>query len=338
MNNLKTTILALCLTLTSFIPCIAQETEEADSSINVIAFFCKNDTTTYRETHLKYQIVGNDTIYQNAFYEDYALIVKDSTATDYTIECISKDFQLLLLEPNFADKLSKMIWDITKNTPLLLKVDSLGSLKGIVNWKEYRNKVQPAFKVACEMLKSEYNENIVNFPRLIVSFNQMTDTEEAIINATAVTAKLFSLHGCSFAYGETKSNGETFGYPTDITVQTSVHETASKEGDLELCNEGDYDIQVVSKTKLPVTKLTNMGLDMAKQAMTETSAYMIDEVKDQVNEEAKELGEATITRNENYSYFVNGWPKNIGEEDIYDINQAKIVTSYEIQWTNFHWR
>ena len=249
MNNLKTTILALCLTLTSFIPCFAQETEEADSSINVIAYFSKNDTTEYRETHLKYQIRDNDTIYQNAYYEDYALIVKDSTASDYTIECISKDFQLLTMEQSFGDKLTKIIWDITKNVPLLIKVDSLGSLKGIVNWKEYRDKVQPAFKVACEMLKGDLNENIINIPGLIVTFNQMTNTEEAIINATTITSKLFSLHGCSFSFGETKSKGETLGYPTDITAQTSVHKTASKEGDPEIANAGDYDIQVVSQTK-----------------------------------------------------------------------------------------
>lgn len=338
MNNLKTTILALCLTLTSFIPCFAQETEEADSSINVIAYFSKNDTTEYRETHLKYQIRDKDTIYQNAYYEDYALIVKDSTASDYTIECISKDFQLLTMEQSFGDKLTKIIWDITKNVPLLIKVDSLGSLKGIVNWKEYRDKVQPAFKVACEMLKGDLNENIINIPGLIVTFNQMTNTEEAIINATTITSKLFSLHGCSFSFGETKSKGETLGYPTDITAQTSVHETASKEGDPEIANAGDYDIQVVSQTKMPVTKLTDLGLDIAQQTMTETSASMIDEAKSKLKEEIKGLGDATITVNENYSYFVNGWPKYISEEKIFDINEAKVVTSFEIEWTNIRWQ
>lgn len=338
MNNLKTTILALCLTLTSIIPCIAQNAEQTDSSINVIAYFSKNDTTEYRETHLKYKAIDNDTIYEYAYYEDYALVVKDSTATDYTLECISKDLQLLALEPTFSDKLTKIIWDITKNIPLLIKVDSLGSLIGIVNWKEYRDKAQPAFKVACEMLKGEIDENVINIPGLIVMFNQMTNTEEDIINATYVASKLFSLHGSSFTLGETKAKDETFGYPTDITAQSSVHETSSKEGDPEIFNEGDYDIQVVSQTKLPVSKLTDIGLDIAKQAMTDTSANIIDENKAKLKEELKELGDATITVNENYSYFVNGWPKYISEEKIIDINKGKVITSFDIEWTNIRWK
>ena len=338
MNNLKTTILALCLTLISIIPCNAKNEEQVDSSVNIIAYFSKNDTTQYRETHLKYKITDNDTIYEYAYYEDYALIVKDSTATDYTIECISKDFQFLTMEPSFSEKLSKIIWDITKNIPLIIKVDSLGSLMGIVNWKEYRDKTQPAFKVACEMLKGDFEDNIISVSGLITMFNSMTNTEEAIINATTITTKLFSLYGTTFTLGETKAKGETLGYPTDITAQTSVHNTSSKKGDSDLFYEGDYDIQTVSLTKMPLTKLTDIGLDMAKQTMTESSGSKIDEVKSQLLEETKGLGDATIIVNENYSYFLNGWPKYISEEKIISIPQGKVITSTEIDWTDFHWQ
>ena len=338
MNKLKTTILALCLTLTSIIPCIAQNAEQADSSVNVVAYFSNNDTTEYRETHMKYQIIENDTTYQSAYYEDYALVVRDSTAEGYTIECISKDFQLLTMEPGFSDKLTKIIWDVTKKIPMIIKVDSLGRVTGIDNWKEFRDKVQPAFKVACEMLKTDLNENIINVPGLITMFNSMTNSEEAIMNATTITTKLFSLHGTSFDLGETKVKGESLGYPTDITAHTSIHETSSKKGDPDVFYEGDYDIKTVSLTKMPFSKLADMGLDVAKQTMTDSSASKIDEAKSAIKEVFDDVKDVTITVNENYSYFLNGWPKYISEVKIVDLTKAISVTSTEIEWTNFHWQ
>ena len=88
MNNLKTTILALCLTLTSIIPCIAQNAEQADSSINVIAYFSKNDTVTYKETNYNYKIVGNDTTIQSAISEEIMLIVIVGRSSDYNEFCV----------------------------------------------------------------------------------------------------------------------------------------------------------------------------------------------------------------------------------------------------------
>ena len=88
--------------------------------------------------------------------------------------------------------------------------------------------------------------------------------------------------------------------------------------------------------KLRIYSFTNV--EALQQTMTETSASMIDEAKSKLKEEIKGLGDATITVNENYSYFVNGWPKYISEEKIFDINEAKVVTSFEIEWTNIRWQ
>lgn len=338
MNNLKTTILALCLTLTSFIPCIAQETEEADSSINVIAYFSKNDTTDYKESYLKYKVINNDTTISIGYSEDFRLIVRDSTATDYTIECISTDFQFLTDTPSFTDKLTKITWDVTKKVPMIFKVDSLGTLKEIVNWKEIRNTVQPAFKVACEMLKNEIDENIINIPALIVSFNTQTDSEQAIAENTLITSRMFALFGNAFKLGETKAKDETLGHPTDMTINTYVIESDSGEDDPELAYAGDYGLKTKSVTKLPATELANLGLDAAKQALTDESASKIENVKPELKDAAKDFGEATITVNEEYSYFFNGWPKYFCEEKDVDITNGHVVSIMEIEWIRTHWK
>ena len=338
MNNLKTTILALCLTLTSFIPCIAQETEKADSSVNVIAFFSKNDTTDYRESYLKYKVINNDTTISIGYSEDFRLIVRDSTATDYTIECISTDFQFLTDNPSFTDKITKITWDVTKKVPMIFKVDSLGTLIEIVNWKEIRNTVQPAFKVACEMLKNEIDENVINIPALIVSFNTQTDSEQAIAENTLITSRLFALFGKSLTLGEIKAKDETLGHPTDVTFNTYIVESDSGEDDPELAYAGDYGIKTQSVTKLPATELTDLGLDAVKQTLTDESASKIENVKSEIKNAAKDFGEATITVNEEYSYFFNGWPKYFCEEKIVDITDAHVVSLMEIEWTRTHWK
>ena len=338
MNNLKTTILALCLTLTSFIPCMAQETEKADSSVNVIAFFSKNDTTDYRESYLKYKVINNDTTISIGYSEDFRLIVRDSTATDYTIECISTDFQFLTDNPSFTDKLTKITWDVTKKVPMIFKVDSLGTLIEIVNWKEIRNTVQPAFKVACEMLKNEIDENVINIPALIVSFNTQTDSEQAIAENTLITSRLFALFGKSLTLGEIKAKDETLGHPTDVTFNTYIVESDSGEDDPELAYAGDYGIKTQSVTKLPATELTDLGLDAVKQTLTDESASKIENVKSEIKNAAKDFGEATITVNEEYSYFFNGWPKYFCEEKIVDITDAHVVSLMEIEWTRTHWK
>ena len=338
MNNLKTKILALCLILTSFIPCIAQETEKADSSVNVIAFFSKNDTTDYRESYLKYKVINNDTTISIGYSEDFRLIVRDSTATDYTIECISTDFQFLTDNPSFTDKLTKITWDVTKKVPMIFKVDSLGTLIEIVNWKEIRNTVQPAFKVACEMLKNEIDENVINIPALIVSFNTQTDSEQAIAENTLITSRLFALFGKSLTLGEIKAKDETLGHPTDVTFNTYIVESDSGEDDPELAYAGDYGIKTQSVTKLPATELTDLGLDAVKQTLTDESASKIENVKSEIKNAAKDFGEATITVNEEYSYFFNGWPKYFCEEKIVDITDAHVVSLMEIEWTRTHWK
>ena len=337
MRNLKTKILALYLILASAIPCIAQNAEQNDSLVNVIAFFSMNDTTEYRETHLEYKVQDNDTIFQHGYSEKFQLIVRDSTATDYTIECISNDFDYLSDDPDFADKLAKMTWDITKKTPLIIKVDSLGALVSIINWKEYRNAVQPAFKVACEMLKREIDENVINIPSLILMFNSKTNSEDVIAQNNSVT-KMFSNHGLMYKLGEKKVQTEFSGYPTEINGETYIIAKDSKDEDPEIAYAGDYGIKSVSVTKAPAAELSKKGLDLIKQTLTTQSISEIDKHKSDINEEVKKIGDVNIINEEHYAYFFNGWPKYIGSQKTVDIGISKNIKIEEIEWTRMHWK
>lgn len=335
MNKLKTTILALCLTLTSIIPCIAQNAEQADSSINVIAYFSKNDTVTYKETNYNYKIVGNDTTIQSAISEEIMLIVRDSTANDYTIEMKDVDFHVLTDIPSYQDLLTRTIWEKTKNIPLIFKVDSLGTFKGIVNWKDAKEELNTAIDIIVKTMMDDFGEQILSADGIRNLLHATFDSEEAYVNASPMLSKAFGLFGYSFNLGKSEAKGETMGYPTDITYATDVCTEDSKEGE-ELSYAGDYSFVSVSKTTIPATEAMKFGIGNVKQAYSEDITKNFDEQK--ILEEAKGMKDLSITDNEVFSFFFNGWPKYYGEEKIVEFNNQKTITSTEIEWTNFHWQ
>lgn len=335
MNNLKTTILALCLTLTSIIPCIAQNAEQADSSINVIAYFSKNDTVTYKETNYNYKIVGNDTTIQSAVSEEIMLIVRDSTANDYTIEMKDVDFHVLTDIPSYQDLLTRTIWEKTKHIPLIFKVDSLGTFQGIVNWQEVKNELNTAIDIIVKTMIADFGEKFFSAEGLKNLLHTTFDSEEAYVNASPMLSKAFGLYGYSFTLGKSKAKGETMGYPTDITYATDICKEDSKE-DEELSYTGDYTFASVSKTTIPATAAMKLGLGNVKQTLSEDLTKNIDEQK--VLEEAKGMKNLSMTDNEVFSFFFNGWPKYYGEEKIVEFNDQKTITSTEIEWTDFHWQ
>lgn len=335
MNNQKTTFLTLCLSIAFVIPCLAQNTEKADSIINVIAYFSKNDTVSYKETIFKCKITGNDTIVQSAVEQEYMLIVRDSTATEYTIECKDIDFHVLTDIPSYQDLLTRTIWEKTNHIPLIFKVDSLGTFKSITNWDEVRKDLNTCINTIAETMVADFGDKIFNAEGIKNMLHSTFDSEEAYVNASPMLSKLFGMYGYSLTLGKTKAKGETMGYPTDITCFTTINKEDSKE-DEEVAYAGDYSLVSVSKTVIPATDAMKLGIGNVKQTLSEDALKNIDEQK--IMEQAKNMKDLSRTDTEVYSYFFNGWPKHYGEEIIVEFNDQQTITSTEIEWSNYHWQ
>ena len=68
--------------------------EEPEDEIAVVGYFCKNDTMTYRQTHNKYKIQGNDTTVSESYVEEFMIVVTDSTSDGYKMKYIPLSFTL----------------------------------------------------------------------------------------------------------------------------------------------------------------------------------------------------------------------------------------------------
>ena len=100
------TLLLAMLALTAWSQNLVLEQEEADDAIAVVGYFCKNDTMTYRQTHNKYKIQGNDTTVSESYVEEFMIVVTDSTSDGYKMKYIP-----------LSVSSQPMRWDCSKASP-----------------------------------------------------------------------------------------------------------------------------------------------------------------------------------------------------------------------------
>lgn len=96
-RSLLTLILNLCLAcvaMTAWSQNLMLNQEEPEDEIAVVGYFCKNDTMTYRQTHNKYKIQGNDTTVSESYVEEFMIVVTDSTSDGYKMKYIPLSFTL----------------------------------------------------------------------------------------------------------------------------------------------------------------------------------------------------------------------------------------------------
>ena len=111
---------------------------QEDSTINVVAYFCKNDTMEYRMEELQQKICGNDTTQNYYISEDFRIIVRDSTSNGYKLEYSSLGNREM--EGNRVDILNKTVLEkvaeLSDRQHVIFTVDELGNLQHIENWRE----------------------------------------------------------------------------------------------------------------------------------------------------------------------------------------------------------
>ena len=88
-KNMLRAVMALTLQLCA-LPIAAQamtaQQASQDSVVNVIAYFCKNDTMCYQYQDYEAKVENNDTIVDHYIKSDIQLVVVDSTSKGYLID------------------------------------------------------------------------------------------------------------------------------------------------------------------------------------------------------------------------------------------------------------
>ena len=191
-------ILYLCLAsvaMTAWSQNLMLSQEEPEDEIAVVGYFCKNDTMTYRQTHNKYKIQGNDTTVSESYEEEFMIVV---TECEFT-------------------------------------TDEMGLLKSITNWREIRDQLKKGVKVTCDTLYATIPDMDSIMPRksleniLLLHFS----TEEGIRNSYEELENLFGLHGSMFDLGDKEVDTEEQGYPQHISAQIGYTAIEDEENDFD---------------------------------------------------------------------------------------------------------
>ena len=181
-------VLNLCLAsiaMTAWSQNLMLSQEEPENEIAVVAYFCKNDTMTYRQTHNKYKIQGNDTTVSESYEEEFMIVVTDSTSDGYKMKYIPLSFTL-----HDADTVTNLMTDamsqLMQSGVCEFTTDEMGSLKSITNWREIRDQLKKGVKVTCNTLYTTIPDLDSIMPRksleniLLLQFS----TEEGVRDST----------------------------------------------------------------------------------------------------------------------------------------------------------
>ena len=325
-----------CLAMTAWSQSLMLNQEEPEDVIEVVGYFSKNDTVTYRQTHSKYKIQGNDTTVSESYVEEFMIVVTDSTSDGYKMKYIPLNFTLHDAD-TVTSLMAKATSQLMQSVVCEFTTDEFGLLKSITNWREIRDQLKKGVKVTCDTLYSTIPDLDSIMPRkslenlLLLQFS----TEEGIRDSYEELENLFGLHGSSFDLGDKEIDTEEQGYPQHISARVGYTPIEDEENDYD----GDYAIFTQSTTTIPVEDVMDLGFGALSMIVSDMANESLEAVRDQIVDSlkiAKPNGAEVIVKQYN-GFFMNGWPKDYYAEEAIDLGFVQKIEARHIEWISRNW-
>ena len=302
---LFTIIFALAFCATAEAQAVSAEQVSQDSTINIIAYFCKNDTLEYVYHDYKAKVENNDTTVKHHIVDQFQLIVRDSTANGYEIEV-----KPLKTEQNKMGDMST-----------ILTTDELGQIQHIKNWKEIKDFTRRVIKAFCDSLyanQPQLNE-IIPRTRFESQINMQLANEKAYLENSDDLQLLFLMHGKCVNIGKTDSDDtDENGYQQHTTIVAGYEKTDEETG-----FEDDFFMEAIVKKTIPKDDVKQYAINAINMTVADTYAGKVNEEMDKI-----EYQDATVTSYENYEYFYNGWPCDMEHSTVVDIMGIKNIETH----------
>lgn len=324
--------------------CAAQnlmlDTEVPDTSIAVIGYFCKNDSMTFRKTYSKIKVEKGDTIVDDAFTEEFLIVVTDSTSNGYRMKLIPLAFDYSEESDSIHRIMQVKLSELTKDLVCEFTTDEVGKVQNIINWREIRDKMKVGIKGMCDTLYSTIP--ILNdvMPRKQVENTLLLkmSTEQGVRESYEELNELFGLHGNLFDIGDTEFDTEANGYPMNVTASIGYTPVEDEDNDFD----GDYAIISYSVTTVPIEDMLDLGLGSMGLMMTDAYSdslanhrkEMLDSITAAMPNGAKNIN---IINNEYYGYFFNGWPKECFNQKSTSYGLGERIETTHIEWIMRRW-
>lgn len=329
---MKRILYAILLTVSVFINAGAQTnalTTEEDSTIYVIAWFNKSDTTEYEYTSSEMNISGSDTTVTSSIDEEFRIVVLDSTSDGYRL----KYEPLSWKTSNEKDSLKQgAFWTAKSQGPVVFKASEYGEIEQLENWRTVRDNALPAMLTFFDSLYNRTpaldsimpKKNYMNLIRL--GFNG----EEAIRSIYKDVNTLFDLHGNVYIIGITEKNDSSTGYPVHVSTLVTYEEPDTAETESYY---GDYNIRTNGTVTFPESEVKDLTSSFLGALFSDTIST---EAEKFVNDSLNTSMEIRVLTD--YHFFYSGWPKLIRKQTITRLGDISTKIKTETtEWTRYRW-
>lgn len=272
-----------------------------DSTINVIAWFNKHDTVTYRVNEYSWKLNGTDTLLTASYSMIVRVNVVDSTATGYKMDYTFLDFPTDEL-PDSASAIDRFENQITGKlarkivgTTIHFETDEYGRITKYNNLGQIKKQAKNLFKEALkEFSKLPEMQELKEMGLDIKDFAKDVDTDELVDGYLEELKMLFMYHGLSLKLGETVEHEDA----TDTQYENTTYTSVTVDGD-----DGSYCIINDVTNVIPSKDLKEIVGGIVNSLSNDSvTASFVENFDAQVNEDCT---------NEDYlhiDYLVNGWP------------------------------
>jgi len=174
----------------------------SDSTVQIIAYWDKDETQSYIISNEKIKIQGNDTISREYSKYEVDITIQDSTEHGYVLNWFYHDY-LIETENDLIKKISSIIEDMN----VQIKTNELGAFVEVINWEDIKDFIFQGTAMLKEELK-----NIPNMDRIISLMENMYGSKQAI-EASAIN-EILQFH---FFHGLQYKLLEEYSYDAQLT-------------------------------------------------------------------------------------------------------------------------
>ena len=309
--------------------------EEPENKIEVVGYFCKNDTMTYRQRHSKCIVQENDTTLSEtvseSYVEEFMIVVTDSTGEGYKMMYIPQSFTFDTTALDTGTPTSQMTINAIAMRQLMQSVvcefttDEKGLLKSIINWREISDQLKKGVKATCDNLYATITDLDTTMLRqqLGVILALHFTTEKGIRNSYMELEDLFGLYGSTYEIGRKEVETEEQGYPQIISSRVCYTTIEDEGNDFDY---GDYSIARQLTTSIPFDDVMNIGFG--------SLAITVSEMVNGSFEANPNDAEVLVSDFYGFMFFKNGWPKKYYFEEAIGLGSCESIETRYIECTS----
>lgn len=270
-----------------------------DSTLDVIGWFCKNDTLEYWINESSWKFNGADTIKTSGVSTLVRLVVTDSTASGYQMDYTFLKFESDSIADtpigNYHNRIVERLSNKIVGTTIKFETDECGAITRFNNLGQIKKQAKGLFKEAKRELDDmpeikKLKEMGINLMDLVGK----VDTDQLVEGYTKELNLLFMWHGKTFNIGKKTSHEDA----TDTDFENDSQVTVSTD-----TVAGTYSISADVVSTIPQSLVKSLvGGFVSSLKDDKMSESFQKEFDSQVNVDA------TSDTYYRIDYMYNGWP------------------------------